>query len=165
MSRADRPELELRYPDKTNAADYVETAMRGRLDDLALLIATASGGVKPTPERAAELGLADMTDEGDWAAREDEARERLYEYPLCVQTRTAFEVVLGTGGPDDRLIVECNSYEKEPGEQGWGSGLFYEILSILYRYTWSGSGEVVLSGEDFDTAEAFAREVVPELAE
>lgn len=110
MSRADQPEMELRCPDKTNAADYVGTAMRGRLDDLALLLATANGGAKPTPERAAELGLTDMTDEGDWAAREDEARERLNEYPLGVETRTAFEVVLGTGGPDDRLIVECEAY-------------------------------------------------------
>jgi hypothetical protein len=41
----------------------------------------------------------------------------------------------------------------------------YSIRRILYRYTWSGSGEVELIDEDSDTAEAFARQVVSELVE
>ncbi len=90
----------------------------------------------------------------------DEARERLRELPLVVEQRTQFEVVLGTGGPDDRLIFECH-------HDGLGAHLSegYEIERVLYRYSWTGTAEVELEGEDREIAEAFAREVVPELAE
>jgi hypothetical protein len=40
----------------------------------------------------------------------------------------------------------------------------YEIRRILYRYSWSGSAELELVGEDRRVAESFARRVVPELA-
>ena len=163
MSRADQPEIELRCPDKTNAAEYVRTAMRGRLDDLRLLILLSEGGRELNRTQMLDvLELEGPADEGEIV---DAARERLDESPLSIETTTLFEIVLGTGGPDDRLIVECDAYGREEGPQEFSRGPRYEIRRILYRYTWSGSGEVELSGEDYDTAEAFAREVVPELAE
>jgi hypothetical protein len=160
MSRADRPEVDLRCPDKTNAAEYVGTAMRGRLDDLRLLLLLSEGGREL--DRTQMLDVLDLEGPADDGEIVDAANERLVELPLCIQTTTFFEVVLGTGGPDDRLIVECNTYDRSPS--GY-SETTYEIRRIVYRYTWSGSGEVELIGEDRDTAEAIARRVVPELVE
>jgi hypothetical protein len=51
------------------------------------------------------------------------------------------------------------------GRLGTPGEIVYEIRRILYRYSWDGSAERVLSGEDYDVAERFARQVVPELVE
>jgi hypothetical protein len=159
MSRADGPEMELRCPDKTNAAEYVGTAMRSRLDELSILLKVAAGEESTKAERVAvDLAAAGEQDADDGWDVQQEAEDRIVETPLCIQTATIFEVVLGTGGPDDRLNVECI------GGRALGCDA-YEIRRILYRYTWSGSGVIELFGEDFDTAEAFARRVVAELAE
>jgi hypothetical protein len=161
MSRPDRPEVELRCPDKTKAAKYVGTAMRARLDDLRLLLLLSEGGRELDRTQMLDvLGLEGPADEGEIV---DAANERLVELPLCVQTTTIFEIVLGTGGPDDRLIVECDT--ERVGGMGNSALVTYSIRRILYRYTWSGSGEVELIDEDSDTAEAFARQVVSELVE
>lgn len=140
---------------ETNAAEYVETAMRGRLEDLALL--------QRAVDRAEDLSYGDMADlESLGAGGEDvavEAEEVLDEYPLCVESTVCYEIVFGTGGPDDRLVIEC---EAPSDKEGWHGA---EIRRILYRYSWSGSAERVLLGEDHDVAERFARSVVPELAE
>jgi hypothetical protein len=148
--------------DETDAAAYVAKAMRGRLEDLGDLIALSTGDAEysVSDERAEELGI----DHGDYVG--DQALDRLGEYPLCVEATMTFEIVLGTGGPDDRLLVECDSYdESRIGADGSITSVQYEIRCILYRYSWSGSAERVLSGEDFDTAEQFARQVVSELVE
>lgn len=156
--------------DQTNAAAYVGTAMRGRMDDIRALV-----GIAETNDlsRVSDLSNAqiealgiDVTDNaGEWC---EEAEERLAEFPLCVEATTTFEVVLGTGGPDDRLCFECDRVDLAavhgqtvPFADRWA----YEIRRVLYRYSWSGSGEVELYGEDREAAEAFARRVVPELVE
>jgi hypothetical protein len=145
--------------DETDASAYVGVAMRGRLEDLRDLTALSTGDAEysVSDRRAEELGI----DHGDYVG--DQALDRLGEYPLCVEATTTFEIVLGTGGPDDRLLIECDG-GREESEIGAAPSA-YEIRRILYRYSWDGSAERVLSGEDFDTAERFARQVVPELGE
>jgi hypothetical protein len=145
--------------DETDAAAYVGDAMRGRLEDLRDLMALSTGDAEyvVSDARAEELGI----DHGDYVG--DQASERLGEYPLCVEATTTFEIVLGTGGPDDRLLVECDGGREESEIGAAPSG--YEIRRILYRYSWSGSAERMLSGADYDVAKCFARQVVPELAE
>lgn len=123
--------------------------MRGRLDDLAGLFAVVDG--EATDTEAEDL---------------EEAEEQLDEYPLCVEATTTFEIVLGTGGPDDRLLIECNvaNCSGESFRPGSGETPSYEIRRVLYRYSWSNSAEVELVGKDKEVAERFAQHVVPELA-
>ena len=80
-----------------------------------------------------------------------------------MEATTTFEIVLGTGGPDDRLLVECET----GGNRRWDDRDHApcEIRRILYRYSWDGSAERELSGGDYDLAEHLARRVVPELVE
>ena len=142
---------------ETNAAEYVGTAMEGRLSDIGDLLRLCGGDIdyEVDAERAAALGI----DEGDYVG--DQAEELLNSYPLCVETQVSFEIVIGTGGPDDRLIVECDVDMLEPSEFGGFGDL--SIRCILYRYSWDGSAERVLSGENHEIAEEFARRIVPEL--
>lgn len=150
-------------PHETDAAAYVDTAMRGRLDDLHNLQRLANPGVDLDEWSNDEILSLDI---GYGVAGplsreyiQEQAEERLAEYPLAVETMTTFEIVLGTGGPDDRLLIEARPYGVSFREQGG------EIRRVLYRYSWEGSAEVELTGEDREVAEAFARQVVPELAE
>jgi hypothetical protein len=143
---------------ETNAAEYVGTALRGRLDDLAALHQLIDGDGDQADQKTVEgLGIGAEYDDHELQGveglgEEDAAQDALDSYPLCVERATVFEIVLGTGGPDDRLVIECS---EDP----------YEIERIFYRYSWSGSAERQLSGDDYDTAERFARSVVPELTE
>jgi hypothetical protein len=144
-----------------DAAAEVEGAKRGRLDDLRALLLVASGDGDQANEatvEALDIGAEydDHELQNDGGDLEERATEAIDEYPLCVEATTMFEVVLGTGGPDDRLLFECSGGE---GEWEW------EIDRVLYRYSWTGSAERVLSGEDRETAEELARRVVPELTE
>jgi hypothetical protein len=147
--------------DETDAVAYVREAMRGRLEDLRLLQRLGNGEGKDVLRE----GLGDEVEglgvelEGG-EPLEDQALDRLGEYPLCVEATTTFEVILGTGGPDDRILVECDG-----GRETYLGGQGYEIRRILYRYSWDGSAERELSGEDYDLAEHLARRVVPELVE
>jgi hypothetical protein len=141
-----------------------ETAMHARLDAIRDLVKLAAGdeGHEVTDDRAGELGL-DPDGDGPAMFRED-AEERLREYLLSIETTTTFEVVLGTGGPDDRLIFECSVCGRAEQRPGEGSCTLYEIDQVLY-YSRIVSAERVLSGDDLAVAEAFGRRVVPELAE
>jgi len=143
--------------DETNAAEYVSTAMRGRLDDLAALHSVIDGEADQVDE-ATMIGLDIGAEYDDHELRTepygDQAQDALDTYALCTESTVLYEVVFGTGGPDDRLIVECDC-----DDEGRPAG----IRRILYRYSWSGSAERVLSGEDFDTAERYARSVLPAL--
>jgi hypothetical protein len=150
--------------DVTDAVAYVGEAMRGRLEDLRLLQRLGDGAGKDLLREGCGdqvEGLGVELEGGE--PLEDQANALLDEYPLCVEATTTFEIVLGIGGPDDRLLVECDGGREESEVGAAPSG--YEIRRILYRYSWSGSAERVLSGENLDTAERFARQVVPELAE
>lgn len=154
-----------------DAAAEVEANKRSRIDDLYLLLGTAEGKGEGWADPAAleALGVEDKhATEGDDA--EDEAAERLDEYALCVESTRTFEIVIGTGGPDDRFLIECT----EISEESTGSGSLsvtayeparYEIDRVLYRYSWTGSAERILSGDDRETVEAYARRVVPALAD
>jgi hypothetical protein len=152
-------------PEVGDAATEVDAKMRGRLDDLHTLQRLANPGVDLDEWSNDELLALDIGygEPGPLSREyvEEAAQERLDEYPLCVATRTVFEIVLGTGGPDDRLIVECDvstDPERELQPQ-------YRVRRILYRYSWTGSAERELYGEDRETAEGFARRVVAELVE
>jgi hypothetical protein len=154
-----------RTVDQTNAREYVGEAMRGQLDDLAALQQLATDRTYPSHLGVALESLGVEFEGGE--PLEDQAERLLDEYPLCVERTVSFEIVLGTGGPDSRLIVECDVDESRVVERGdlvlKAEG--YEIRRVLFRYSWEGSGEVELYGDDKAVAEAFARRVVPELVE
>lgn len=141
----------------------IDAELRSRLDDLAVIRRTRDAGQAPddvTDEQLEALGFQ-IEDGADVV---EQADELLTEYPLCVERTMVFEVVIGTGGPDDRLIFECSAgYEREADDPSQRTT--WEIDRVLYRYSWTGSAERVLSGEDRETAEELARRVVPELVE
>lgn len=128
-------------------------AMRGRLDDLAVLIGTAEGKGEgwADPDKLEALGIKDKHATEDDGQAAEEASDRLDEYHACVDTKATFEIVISGGGPSDAFLIQCNVF-----------GGKYEIRSVLYRHSY-GMRELI--GEDRETAEAFARRVVPELSE
>ncbi len=139
--------------DLTDAVAYVGEAMRGRLETLKLLQAVIDDDGRNIAEPdavAAELGIDPADVDGDGADLLEVAETALYELPLCVEATTTFEIVLGTGGPDDRLLIECETVENPMRDERDHAD--YEIRRILYRYSWSGSAERVLSGEDYEVA-------------
>ncbi|HXR30588.1 MAG TPA: hypothetical protein VN752_05565 [Solirubrobacterales bacterium] len=146
----------------------IEEHKRSRLDDIAALVKLAS---LPDDEAlnewsndellAHDIGYGEAGPLSLDTVRE-QADERLNEYPLSVEATMTFEVVIGTGGPDDRLLFECVGVDAGPHD---GGGDRWEINRVIYRYSWTGSAERVLSGEDRETAEELARRVVPELVE
>lgn len=143
-----------------DAKAEVEQAMRSRMDDIADLTQVATG-------EGDELDLSEHgVDAGEGWERQEQAQERLRELPLAVEKTVTFEIVLGTGGPDDRIIVECDVIDgRVTGAISGSDQPRYEIRRVLYRYSWTGSAEVELTGDDREVAEAFAREVVAELIE
>jgi hypothetical protein len=149
--------------DETDVAAYVSVSARDTLDDLSVVVAAASGDAgNYTAEQLERVGLP-----GDPDMPGDDAQETLYALPLSVDRTVCFEVVLGIGGPDRRIVVECDAVDSRVLERGENvlQSVGYEIRRVLYRYSWSGSAELELSGTDRETAEAFARQVVPELVE
>jgi hypothetical protein len=138
--------------DETDALTYVAEAMRARLTTLATLQRVASGEADDldAEEVASVMGLVNgrLVREADPDDLADDASEQMEQLPLCVEALTLYEIVLGTGGPDDRLVVEA--------EDG-------DIRGIVCRYSWDGSAERRLQGVDREVAEAFAHQVVPEL--
>ena len=152
--------------DPTDPDDAVEPGLRGRLDtlrDLQIVQDDGASGVD-NADRLEALGIeAQLSDD----ASREEAEQRLDELALSVDTTVLFEVVFGTGGPDDRLIVECGVFrEEQTGYEPHAPRVTYEVRRILYRFSWAGkSAERVLTGDDRAAAERYASRVVPELAE
>lgn len=147
-------------PDQTDARAYVETSARGLIEDLRVLAALSE--YESSEEARQDIGaerIAGLGLDPDAFDRYN-AEEAIDQLPLAVEATTTFEVVLGTGGPDRRLCFECASHD-----QGADNRPMYEIRRVFYRYSWEGSAEVELTGEDRETAEAFGRRVVPELGE
>ncbi|MBS1675986.1 MAG: hypothetical protein JST08_01245 [Actinobacteria bacterium] len=152
--------------DETDARAYVATSARDCVADLGDLNELANygmieGGATLDPGRLSALGI---DPEG---APEDQAEERLHELSLGVDVTTTFEVVLGAGGPDRRLCFECDRDLDRSGLDLTPAypRYVYEIRRVHFRYSWSGSAEVELTGSDREVAEAFGRRVVPELAD
>lgn len=143
-----------------DAKAEIAESMRSRLHDLTILVGTANGFGEgwADPDKLKALGVEECHATEDDGRAAEEAEERLLEYPLCVEATTTFEIVL-RGGPDSRLVVECEHHPESGPEYG------YTIRRVLYRYSWTGSAEIELTGENLRVAEEFARRVVPELAE
>jgi hypothetical protein len=102
---------------------------------------------------------------GNYDELAENARQRIYETPLGVSSKTVFRVDLSTGGPGDWLEVETSGntprYESIQGKQ---NAEHFEVDRITYHFNdWFDHAERALEGSDFDTALAFVREVVPEL--
>jgi hypothetical protein len=150
--------------DQTDAKAYVGIEAASRIEDIGDLIALGEDGLQVGDELGAErleaLGLDIETFDAD------DVVEAIDQYPLCVEASTMFEIVLGIGGPDSRLVIECDRVEMDSEYVRRHGGHFaYEIRRVLFRYSWEGSAEIVLGGEDRETAETLARRVVPELSE
>jgi hypothetical protein len=151
--------------DETDARAYVQTSARDCIAHLHDLIAL--GEYEHSGEARQDIGagrIADLGLDPDAFDRYD-AEEALDELPLAVEATTTFEVILGIGGPDRRLCLECDRIEGGFCDDGSRIPSSYELRRVCYRYSWSDSAELELSGSDRDVAEAFARRVVPELAD
>jgi len=153
--------------DATDAAGFIGEAKRGRLDDLDALRQVIDGDADLVDE-AVMLGLGIGAEYDDHELQReptaDDAECALDTYALAVESALVFEVVLGTGGPDDRLVFECSLIRGSRLDTSGAAGAV-TIRRVLYRYTWAGSAEVELTGEDRRIAEEYGRRVVPELAE
>jgi hypothetical protein len=147
----------------------VEESLRSRLDHLGALVAVVEGRYDEVDaDLLNSLDIGARVDDHELQAGPDlEAAQRaLDEYPLTVEQTTTFEVVLGVGGPHDRLLFECDPYDPlEVGRLGQPCEVAYEIRRVVYRYSWPGSAERELTGKDREVAIQFARRVVPDLAE
>lgn len=153
-------------PDQTDAAAYVGIEAASRIADIRALVEIGQSG--RGSRRDDELESLGVSFDEVGCADVDDAWDRLHEMPLCVEATTTFEIVLGVGGPDSRLLIECSRVAGEgiEGDRLTASGDFdYEIRRVLFRYSWEGTGEIELTGEDREVAESFARRVVPELVE
>jgi hypothetical protein len=149
-----------------DAAAEIDSNLRDRLDTLIALtnLAKGEGTEELNNDEMLRLGIA-YGQPGPIEPQqiEEEAAERLDEYGLGVQQTVTFEIVLGTGGPDDRLLFEC--WPEEPPNPNYIGEPDYEIHRVLYRYSWTGTADRVLAGQDRDAAIEYARRVVPELVE
>lgn len=135
----------------------VEQAKSDRLGSLTALFRFLDGEGDEVDQVTAEgLGIDAKYD--DHELREEPSVEEidraLDEYPLCVEQTRVLEIVLGTGGPDDRLLFECDCDEE---------GRAVSLRRVFYRYSWTGSAEVELVGEDREVAERFAARLIPEI--
>lgn len=151
-----------------DARAEVEASLRSRLDHLYNLQRLANPGVDLDEWSNDEILALDIGYgvPGPLSREyvQEEAEDRLNALPLAVEAAVTFEVVLGTGGPDDRLLFECGVDLLDPSEFGrFPDAGGYTIRRVLYRYSWTGSAERELHGEDREVAEEFARRVVPEL--
>lgn len=159
--------IDTQATDATDAAAYLGEAKRGRLDDLDALRQVIDGDADLVDERVL-LGLGIGAEYDDHELQRepspDDAECALDTYALAVESALVFEVVLGTGGPDDRLVFECSLIRGNRPDTAGAAGEV-AIRRVLYRYTWAGSAEVELVGEDRRIAEEYGRRVVPELAE
>jgi hypothetical protein len=144
-------------PDPTDARSSGPLSARHLIADLRVLLGVA-GCRNPgfARERLEEVGL--VLEGGD--PLEDQACALIDELPLSIEARTTFEIILGVGAPGRRLCLECRSYDRSP--EGY-SEIAHDIRRVYYRYSWSGTAEVELAGEDRELAEEFAGRVVPEL--
>lgn len=155
-------------PQVGDAHAEIEGNLRSRLDTIHNLSRLANPGVdldEWSNDELLALGIG-YGQPGPLERDEiqEQAEERLNKYPLAIERTMTFEVVIGTGGPDDRFLFECSAgYEREADDPAQRTT--WEIDRVLYRYSWTGSAERVLDGEDRETAEELARRVVPELAE
>lgn len=149
-------------PHQADATSYAPISARAVISELEALLAIADRQDPGFPEeRLEELGL--VCEGGD---PPEEQADRLIEgKPWAVQATVTFEVVLAPHAPDRRLCLECDVDLLDPSEPrrfpGRGG---YTVRRASYRYSWSGSSEVELSGAARQVAERFAARVVPELA-
>lgn len=142
--------------DETNAVEYAPTAAQSTTDDLDHLVRAMEYADDLDHKALGSLGVeSDDNDPGELA---EEAERALDEMPLGVDRTMTFEVVLGTGGPDSRLLFECDAIE---GIHGFD----YELRRVLFRYSWDGSREVELTGGERDVAIEAGRRWVPELCD
>ena len=103
------------------------------------------------PARQAAADRLDI-DTADLTADDlcDAAQERLYEYPLSIQTLRVHRIDISTGGPGDWL----EAFVDEDGD----------IDRIVYHFNdWYDHAERTLEGRDFETAEMFVSALIPEL--
>ena len=148
--------------DQTDVRAYVGTSARDCVADLRDLTVLAE--YEHGEEARQDIGAERIPIWG-WTPRRSIATT-IDELTLAVEATTTFEVLLNVGGPDRRLCLECDG-----SPAGWQPDphtpppTVYEVRRVYYRYSWSGSAEVELVGEDREVAETFARRVVPALAE
>lgn len=136
--------------------------MTGRLEHIGALLSVARGEPDSLEREVIEgLDLGAEYEDGElqYGLELAEAAEvQIHEMPLGGDVTTCFEIVFGTGGPDDRLVVECDTVPNPRLARP-----DYEIRRILYRYSWNGSAERRVIGGDREVAEELARRIVPEL--
>ena len=99
-----------------------------------------------------EMDAATMSEDED---QRDEAFQCIYEFPLAVSQVTVFRIDISTGGPADWLEVFTDA--NDPARDGAP----VEVSRIVYHYAdWFDHADLTLEGEDFETAETFARSLL-----
>ncbi|HTT94595.1 MAG TPA: hypothetical protein VMF55_07975 [Solirubrobacterales bacterium] len=95
----------------------METSARDCIADLRDL--TALGEYEHAEEARQDIGAGRIADLGldPEAFDRYNAEEAIDELPLAVERTTTFEVILGVGGPDRRLCLECDHVGGE-GDSG-----------------------------------------------
>lgn len=153
---------------------HVAEAAVGDAADIALLMALSQATDREDVNEVGSsekieglLGIGNILDEDPQDLAE--AAERVMDgWPLAVESTVTFEIVLGVGGPDSRILIECDVEQHgSPATvpSGYERELSYEIRRVCYRYSWSGTADYEFSGEARAAVEAFARRVVPQLSE
>lgn len=125
----------------------------GRLADFHALMDVARGNAEDYSVTELEtMGLDASSSAGrtDDDALMEQAQERIWEYPLGVSAHTVHRVELSYGGPQDYL-------EAHVDEDG-------DIQRITYHFLdWFDGAVTTLSGDEFETAADFMRQIIPEL--
>lgn len=149
-------------PERTDARGYAPISARRAISDLQVLLDIADH-CDPgfSGRRLEDLGF--VLEGGDPLA--DQAERLIDARPWGIQATVTFAVVLEPAAPQRSLRLECDPDLLDLGElrrfPGRGG---HEVRRVFYRYSWSDSAEVELSGADRQIAERFAARVVPELA-
>lgn len=131
--------------------ERIAAHLAGRLQDFrafATLTDYSAGANEPEMVDAAER--LDIETDGQTADDLSEAAmERIYEYPLSIQTLRVHRIDLSTGGPGDWFEVFVDDGE---------------ITRIVYHFNdWFDHAERTLDGPEFDAAERFVSALIPEL--
>lgn len=125
--------------------------LAGRVEDFAALTTLAQhyGEITDEIKALAESQDIEVSDDGPDYEVSEAAQERIYEYPLGLSTYKVHRIELSTGGPADYLEVFVDDGD---------------IQRIVYHFAdWFDHASCALTGAEFDAAEAFVLNLIPEL--
>jgi hypothetical protein len=157
--------------DQPTCEERIDEQMAGRLGDIAAMQRLARWQDGDTIDDAmGELLRERSAESEDESTVNDAGYRAMQQLPLGVSAQTVFRIDLSTGGPGDWFEVRCSgnapAYKRYDCQTDRTAFVPFEIESISYHFNdWFDHAEQELHGDELATAEAFAREVVPELVD